>query len=99
MYRDDRVWVANAGDSRAVLGTEIKESSAEGGGSGAEAPGLVSIRDSPLVSFVWWLGGRSGAELTSSPPHVFKRWQLLYLTTTTRIGPESWSGLNPVAGL
>lgn len=47
MYRDDRVWVANAGDSRAVLGTEMKESSAEGSSIGVETSGLVSVRDFP----------------------------------------------------
>lgn len=30
LYREDRVWVANAGDSRAVLGTESRERLLEG---------------------------------------------------------------------
>lgn len=52
MYRDDRVWVANAGDSRAVLGTEMKESSVEASSIGVEASRLVSVRDSPEVFLV-----------------------------------------------
>lgn len=37
LYRDGRVWVANAGDSRAVLGSDDKDASP---GEGASA-GLV----------------------------------------------------------
>lgn len=43
LYRDDRVWVANAGDSRAVLGTQERESLAEGSSVEVEPSGLASL--------------------------------------------------------
>eukprot|EP00903_Cladosiphon_okamuranus_P021883 g20118.t1 len=43
MYRDDRLWVANAGDSRAVLGTEMKEPPVEGSNIDGEVSRLVAI--------------------------------------------------------
>ena len=42
LYRDDRVWVANAGDSRAVLGTQDREHLAEGSIVEVEPSGMVS---------------------------------------------------------
>lgn len=52
MFRDDCLWVANAGDSRAVLGTEMKEPPAERSSVDGEASGLVSVRDSSLICVV-----------------------------------------------
>ncbi|CAM9273875.1 unnamed protein product [Ectocarpus sp. 13 AM-2016] len=43
LYRDDRVWVANAGDSRVVLGTEKKAGSADGSSAEVEPSGLVPV--------------------------------------------------------
>lgn len=42
LYRDDRAWVANAGDSRVVLGTEKREDSADGGSAEVEPSVLAS---------------------------------------------------------
>lgn len=42
LYRDDRVWVANAGDSRVVLGTEKRAGSADGSSAEVEPSGLAS---------------------------------------------------------
>ncbi|CBJ31810.1 conserved unknown protein [Ectocarpus siliculosus] len=43
LYRDDRVWVANAGDSRVVLGTEKRAGSADGSSAEVEPSGLVPV--------------------------------------------------------
>eukprot|EP00903_Cladosiphon_okamuranus_P013274 g12376.t1 len=43
LYRDDRVWVANVGDSRAVLGTQERETLAEGSSVEVAPSGLVPI--------------------------------------------------------
>ncbi|CAM9872823.1 unnamed protein product [Pylaiella littoralis] len=43
LYRDNRVWVANAGDSRAVLGTEDREASGRRASGEVEQPGLASF--------------------------------------------------------
>lgn len=41
LYRDDRVWVANAGDSRAVLASKEREALAEGSNIDVEPTRLV----------------------------------------------------------
>ncbi|CAM9125846.1 unnamed protein product, partial [Hapterophycus canaliculatus] len=42
LYRDDNLWIANAGDSRAVLGTEIVEASARRSSAEGQASGPAS---------------------------------------------------------
>lgn len=43
LYRDDRVWVANAGDSRAVLGTQEREALVSNTRGEEDPSGLASI--------------------------------------------------------
>lgn len=50
LYREDRLWVANAGDSRAVLGTEAREALAKGSSSEAKPTMVICLNFLPICS-------------------------------------------------